>query len=247
MRLKVFVGIACALVVIGVATSGSLFAQNNADLSKKVADLERKLAALEQRVEAMAPPSPEMENQARAALNQIQALMGQGKHEQAKAQMQDFKKKYAKTSSMRQAQSIDRELSVFGKAAPAKWGIEKWYQGESAINLGNDATTLLVFWEEWCPHCKREVPKMQEMYEKLKPSGLQMIGVTKITRSSTEEKVKSFVKSQKVDYPIAKEDGSLSTHFGVSGIPAAAVVKDGKVVWRGHPARLTEQMLKGWL
>jgi hypothetical protein len=39
----------------------------------------------------------------------------------------------------------------------------------------------------------------------------------------------------------------VASHFGVSGIPAAAVVKGGKVVWRGHPARLSEQMLKDWL
>jgi hypothetical protein len=39
----------------------------------------------------------------------------------------------------------------------------------------------------------------------------------------------------------------MSTYFGVRGIPAAAVVKDGQIVWRGHPARITEDMLKGWL
>ena len=38
----------------------------------------------------------------------------------------------------------------------------------------------------------------------------------------------------------------MSQHFNVSGIPAAAVVKDGKIVWRGHPARLTDEMIQGW-
>ena len=28
---------------------------------------------------------------------------------------------------------------------------------------------------------------------------------------------------------------------------AAAVVKDGKVVWRGHPGKLTDDMFKAWL
>ena len=46
---------------------------------------------------------------------------------------------------------------------------------------------------------------------------------------------------------IPTTDGSLSQYFNVGGIPAAAVVKDGKVVWRGHPARLSEQMLKDWI
>ncbi len=43
------------------------------------------------------------------------------------------------------------------------------------------------------------------------------------------------------------ETGKLTEYFNVSGIPAAAVVKDGKIVWRGHPIRLTDEMLKNWL
>jgi len=60
--------------------------------------------------------------------------------------------------------------------------------------------------------------------------------------------VTAFLSEQKVTYPIAKEQGdSMSKAYGVKGIPAAAVVKDGKVVWRGHPAKLTDDMIKGWL
>ena len=47
---------------------------------------------------------------------------------------------------------------------------------------------------------------------------------------------------------MAKEDGQkMSDRFGVKGIPAAAVVKNGKVVWRGHPARIKDEMIDGWL
>ena len=42
----------------------------------------------------------------------------------------------------------------------------------------------------------------------------------------------------------AKGNGALSQHMNVSGIPAAAVVKDGVVIWRGHPARLDETVLR---
>ena len=62
------------------------------------------------------------------------------------------------------------------------------------------------------------------------------------TNSSTE-----FIKDNKVTYPTAKENGDLSKHFNVSGIPAAAVVKGGKIIWRGHPGRLNDSMIDGWL
>ena len=127
------------------------------------------------------------------------------------------------------------------------WDIEKWYQGEGDIDL-TKGTTLVVFWEVWCPHCRREVPNVKETVSKYGDKGLQVVGLTKVTRSSTEEKVTEFIKEHDLNYPVAKEkDGALSKYFNVSGIPAAAVVKDGEIVWRGHPARLSDDMIKGWL
>ena len=75
-----------------------------------------------------------------------------------------------------------------------------------------------------------------------------VIGLTKQTRNITNAQVTSFIEEKGIEYPIAKEKQDfVSGHFSVRGIPAAAVVKDGKVVWRGHPARLTDAMIAGWL
>ena len=66
-----------------------------------------------------------------------------------------------------------------------------------------------------------------------------------MSRNKSKEEVMSFLQDKKVSYPNAKENGKLSSHFNVSGIPAAAVVKDGKIVWRGHPARWMMQVEAG--
>ncbi|MFT7518621.1 MAG: hypothetical protein ACI9MC_000753, partial [Kiritimatiellia bacterium] len=50
-----------------------------------------------------------------------------------------------------------------------------------------------------------------------------------------------------VTFPIGKDGGELTKFYAVSGVPAAAVVKDGVVVWRGHPAKLDATMIEGWL
>jgi len=106
---------------------------------------------------------------------------------------------------------------------------------------------VVVFWESWCPHCRDEVPKLQQVYTTYKSKGLQMIGLTRLTKNATDDTVKEVLTQNKVTYPIAKEGGQMATYFAVSGIPAAAVVKDGKVIWRGHPGRITDDMLKSWL
>ena len=66
-------------------------------------------------------------------------------------------------------------------------------------------------------------------------------------KSATEEKVRAFVNEHSLTYPIGKEDGGIARLFNVSGIPAAAVVKDGEFVWRGHPNGLSEACWNKWL
>ena len=170
----------------------------------------------------------------------------------AKAKLAQLKAKYASTGAYKRARRYEAELAVVGKDAPASLEVDKWLANQANLDLASDSPTLLVFWEEWCPHCKREVPKMQKIHDDFKGQGLQMVGLTKVTRSSTEDKVNAFIKDNKLSYPMAKEvvkdgKGNLSTHFSVRGVPAAAVVKGGKVVWRGHPGRLNDAMIKSWL
>ena len=165
--------------------------------------------------------------------------------EQAKAKMAELNEKHGSTQVAAKAKKTAAELEVVGKAV-TELKIEKWYQGETKLDMNSNTPTLLVFWESWCPHCRREVPKMEETYTKYKGK-MNLVGLTKVTRSSTDEKVVEFIKENKVSYPMAKEAGDVSETFAVSGIPAAAVVKNGKIVWRGHPARLTEEMINGWL
>jgi thiol-disulfide isomerase/thioredoxin len=132
---------------------------------------------------------------------------------------------------------------VFGKDAMAL-NVDKWHQGN--VDIADGKATLLVFWEVWCPHCKREVPKMQKIHDDYGPKGLQVVGLTKQSRDKSDADVMAFLEENDVKYPTARENGDISTHYGVRGVPAAAVVKDGKVVWRGHPSRITPAMMDGW-
>ena len=225
----------------------------------QVKKLEERVAELEKKPAANTPPrpgqgqnpmqgsgDPAKEEAARNLYTQIQELVGKGDIDGAKAKMNELTTNYGDTTTAKRAQSLNAELSVVGKDAPSELKVEKWFQGEKDVHIDKGAT-LVVFWEVWCPHCKREVPKLEETYEKYKGKGFDVVGLTKITKSSTPEKVEEFIKEQKLTYPIAKETGEMSDYFAVSGIPAAAVIKDGKVVWRGHPGRLTDDMINAWL
>jgi thioredoxin-like negative regulator of GroEL len=219
-------------------------------LDEKVQNLEKQLQAVERSHGggggAGAAANP-LDQEAQGAYNAVKQLAAAGKFEEAKTMLAGFGGKYASTNTARTNANLGRELEVVGKDCPSNWGIQKWFQGQDAIELNGAKPTVVVFWEVWCPHCRNEVPKMQVLYDKYKGKGLQLVGLTRQSRSTTEQAVQDIINQNQVKYPMAKEDGSVANHFAVSGIPAAAVVKKGKIVWRGHPAYITDQMIESWL
>jgi hypothetical protein len=87
---------------------------------------------------------PAKEEAARNLYTEIQELVGKGDIDGAKAKMNDLTTNYGDTTTAKRAQSLNAELSVVGKPAPAELKVEKWYQGEGAINI-NKGPTLVVF------------------------------------------------------------------------------------------------------
>ena len=212
------------------------------ELVKRVDALEVKVQELANRPSGPAPADPKAEAAAEALAKEIQAAIADMDDATVKAKSKEFKAKYQSTKAARFMRRVFAEYDVVGVDAGAM-DVEKWYQGNATMSDGK--ATMLVFWEVWCPHCKREVPKIEATYNKYKDQGLNLVGLTKVTRGSTEEQVTSFMTEKGVTYPMGKEQegGNLSKRFGVRGVPAAAIVKGGKVVWRGHPARIDDAMI----
>jgi len=221
--------------------------QRVAQLEQRSTDLEAKVKALESRPAGPAgrpQVDPEKEKLASALLREASQANEAMNYDLAKAKLKELQAKFPETRSSRQSRRLSMDLELLGKDA-GEMEVEKWFQGNANMNDGK--ATFLVFWEEWCPHCRREVPKAQATFDKYNSQGLNLVAVTKITKTSTNEKVDAFISENNLTYPIAKETGALSERFGIRGIPAAAVVKDGKVVWRGHPAKVTDSMIEGWI
>jgi thiol-disulfide isomerase/thioredoxin len=247
-----------AIVVLGaVAASTPIsFAQKSCEeLERELAELTRRVEALESKHEAAkaAPPAPAIRTpsgggreEALALYHRVDGLVATGNINQAKREVAAFNERYAGTEVAGWTRSLNRELEVVGKPTPDDWSIEMWFQGEVDVTLEGQRPTLLIFWESWCPHCRNEMPNMQRIHDAYKGKGLQVVGVTRLTQTATEESVRAFIGEKSITFPIAKETGALATYFNVKGIPAVAFVRNGKIVWRGHPMRLTEELLGIW-
>jgi thiol-disulfide isomerase/thioredoxin len=233
--------------LVAVAAAIALSGCADPELVAKVDALEKKVAELETRGggagPARNPADDAKENEAREGLGQVNKLVNDMNYDEAGKLCAELEKKVGDTQTFRRGGRACVEVAVIGKDA-MELDVSEWFQGNASVS---GEPTLLVFWEEWCPHCKREVPKLEEMAKQYQGK-MKVVGLTKVTRSSTDDSVRKFLAENNVSYPVGKEkNGNLSEYYGVSGVPAAALVKGGKVVWRGHPARLNDDALKKFL
>lgn len=159
------------------------------------------------------------------------------------ARVQKLEAEVADLRSRVRSKSEEAEESVVGKDALLV--TTEWLQGSAALD-GSKAT-LFVFWELWCPHCKREIPQLQQTFTTYRDRGLNVVGITRLTRDTKPVELMRFLEENGVAYPMGVDDGTMTEHYAVSGVPAAALVKDGKIVWRGHPQRLNTSMIEATL
>ena len=89
------------------------------------------------------------------------------------------------------------------------------------------------------------VPHLNELQDKFGAEGLTILGVTKEGKKQTE----TWIESKGARYAYAYDKGGkLGSELGVRGIPAAFLLDaTGRVVWEGHPVRLTEEVVRPYL
>ena len=85
---------------------------------------------------------------------------------------------------------------------------------------------LLNFWATWCSPCRAEMPDLVKWQREYKGKGLQVIGVTYPPEGLAE--VREFIKSIKVNYPVALGDEQTKAMFDEGETLPVTVVIDKK-------------------
>jgi thioredoxin-related protein len=73
----------------------------------------------------------------------------------------------------------------------------------------NAKYTILVFWDPDCSHCKKEIPKIKDLYDQVKGKGVQVYAVCTEVEI---DKWKKFIREHKLDW-INVADPTLQTNF----------------------------------
>ncbi len=182
-------------------------------------------------------PGPDAEAAAKDLLDRATALLGPLHAAEARPLLAELATRFPDTRANRTASRVREELAVVG-THPGLPVATRWFT--EPPRSGGTPLTLVVFWEAWCPHCQRELPRLGAWRDAYGERGLEVVALTRMTKGVTDAQVREFITTHALPFPVGLEDGSYSTALAVAGIPAAALIRDGEVLWRGHPAKLQD-------
>ncbi|MCU0358299.1 MAG: TlpA family protein disulfide reductase [Cyclobacteriaceae bacterium] len=88
---------------------------------------------------------------------------------------------------------------------------------------------FINLWATWCGPCRREMPGIQRLYQKLESPDIAFIMLS-VDRPEDFKKVKSYVEQNAYSFPVFVPGQSLPEQFNVPSIPTTWIVdRKGKV------------------
>jgi thiol-disulfide isomerase/thioredoxin len=131
-----------------------------------------------------------------------------------------------------------------GKAAPAL-DVSEWIGQPVTLDKLQGKVVLLDFWGNWCIPCQKTLPHTQELYDKYKNEGLEVIGIHSLKDS---EKAADFISRNKYSFRTGLDTDRTAKSYSVTGWPTYYLIdKQGRLAWgpehSAPPEKLIESLL----
>jgi len=102
-----------------------------------------------------------------------------------------------------------------------------------------DKIVIVEFWATWCPPCRTSIPHLKTLHNEYKDKGVVLVSLSQ----EPPDTINEFNKKAGMNWIIGAESTAGSA-YGVTGIPAAFIIVDGKIVWNGHPMGGLDEKIK---
>lgn len=105
---------------------------------------------------------------------------------------------------------------------------------------------VVDFWATWCGPCMGEAAHMVELNKKYSGGKFQMLGISLDTDPAA---LRDIIKEKHFTWPMQYSGqgwhSPIAQAWGVNSIPQTFIIgPGGKVLWRGHPARIDKPLAK---
>lgn len=107
----------------------------------------------------------------------------------------------------------------------------KTQNGETiSLNQYQGKPIILHFWATWCPYCKRLQPKLVELQEKYKSSGVEIVAIS--FNEDDGAMPQDELNSRGYHFITAVNGDSVATLYGVRGTPTTLFInRTGKIIY----------------
>lgn len=91
---------------------------------------------------------------------------------------------------------------------------------------------MMDFWTTWCAPCIESVPVLNELYEKYKARGLEILYVSADDEADMP-KIIPFAQKHKINFPVLFDNGGVKASYKITGFPTVVFIdKNGKLRFR---------------
>lgn len=89
---------------------------------------------------------------------------------------------------------------------------------------------MVNFWATWCGPCRAEMPGMQQLWERYREQGFEILALS--VDEGMEKRVATFVDRLQLEYKILLDsDGEVSDHYQISGLPYSVLIdREGRLI-----------------
>lgn len=82
---------------------------------------------------------------------------------------------------------------------------------------------VLNLWGTWCPPCRREIPDLVELQERIEPRGATVVGLA--VDSGSPEEIRAFAEKYGMNYPVwISETRKVVSHYRAMGFPTTLLI-----------------------
>jgi thiol-disulfide isomerase/thioredoxin len=134
---------------------------------------------------------------------------------------------------------LGHNLTAVPKPAPApEFTLEDMDEELHSLKDLRGKVVLLNFWATWCPPCRREMPSMERLYQKLNGEDFTVIAVNQMEDG---DHVFAYIGQLDVDPTFTilfDKDSKVSNSFQVNGLPTTYLIdKQGNIRYRAIGGR----------
>lgn len=108
-------------------------------------------------------------------------------------------------------------------------------EGVAGLIQAKGSPTLFVMMASWCGPCRGELPSLNRLYEKYRPQGLKMVGLS--FEIGGPSALRPMLDRFNVRFPVYCVPEGILSEYGITAIPLLLFIRNGRVVQKIEGSR----------